>query len=92
MPEASRKLSSDSSSTSVCGAVGRNGAGLAGVHRLEGQVLPEGLLGRAVLAAVKQFQPLLKEPLVGGKNLGLLGVGCHGRRGTQGGGQRQPGK
>ena len=76
----------------IGGAVASRGAGLAGVHRLSGQVAPERLLGGPVLAAVEQLQPFLKVPLIGGKNLSLLGLGDHGGRGTEGGGQRQPGK
>ena len=76
----------------VGGAVGGGGTGLAGVHRLNGEVGPKGFLSRAVLAAVKQLQPFLKMPLIGGENLGLLGLSSHWRRSTQSGGQRQPGK
>ena len=76
----------------IGGAVASGGAGLAGAYRLDGQVLPESLLGGPVLSAVKQLQSFLKVSFVGGKYLGLLGGNGHGSGGTQGGGQRQPGK
>ena len=66
----------------VGGAVAGSRAGLAGVHRLNGQIRPKRLLRRAVLAPVKQFQALLEMPLVGSEHLGLLGLGGHGGRST----------
>ena len=71
---------------------GGDGAGLAAVHRLDGQKLPERHLSRAILTTVEQLQSLLKKPLVGGKNLRLLSLGSDGCRSTKGGNQRQPGK
>ena len=76
----------------IGGAVAGGGAGAAGPHGLDGQVLPKRLLGRAVLLAVEEFEPFLKVALVAGKHLGLLGQHGGGRGRGQRGGQRQPGK